>query len=179
MGHLLMTAGCIGVLAVFAIGDMVVYNRRKRAIFFEHQEKTQADILQRARDAVAHGTHTPAQKALVDGIAEEEFLWQKKQAERKAPNKLLWWLHGDWKEEEALKKQRQLAVQEFLKKQEEEKTNQLSVTQAVQDARANAAPQVTAAGGGVLDQVAGQAVEKVEKTSKGWFGWLTGGKKTE
>lgn len=173
--------GCIGVLAVFAIGDMVVYNRRKRAMFFEQQEKTQADILARARDAVAGGYATPAQMALVEGIAEEERLWQEKQAQRKTGSKILWWLHGDWNEEEQLKKQRQLAVQDFQKKQDADQQG-LGVTAAVQEARANVAPAVAAqapaapVAGGPLDQAAEKVAEKVaEKTSSGWFGWLTGG----
>jgi len=181
---IVFATGCIGVLAVFAIGDMVVYNRRKRAMFFEQQEKIQADILARARDAVSGGYATPAQTALVEGIAEEERLWQEKQANRKAPSKLLWWLHGDWKEEEELKKQRQLAVQEFQRKQEAEQQQQqlgVGVTQAVQEARATGAPVVLAAQApGPLDQAAEKTVEKIaEKTSSGWFSWLTGsGSKT-
>lgn len=154
---------------------MVVYNRRKRAMFFEQQEKIQADILARARDAVAGGYATPAQTALVEGIAEEERLWQEKQANRKAPSKLLWWLHGDYNEEAELKKQRQLAVQEFQRKEAEQQQQGLGVTQAVQEARAGAAPVAAAQAPGPLDQAAEKTVEKIaEKTGGGWFSWLTG-----
>lgn len=91
--------GCVGVLAVFSIGDMIVYNRRKRAIYFAEEERAQARILAAARAAVAEGTASPAQAALVTGIAEEEEAMEKKKAERKIPSRLLWWAHGDWKEE--------------------------------------------------------------------------------
>lgn len=150
---------------------MVVYNRRKRALFFQEQEQLQAHILQVARDAVSHGTASPAQKALVEGIAEEEHLWQQKKAERKAPSKLLWWLHGEWNEEEELKKQRQLAVMEFQKK-EQAANQELGITQAVQDARAGAAGAAPAEGG-PLDQAAAKSL------SRGWFGFLGGSKKSE
>ncbi len=108
-----MQSGCVGVLAVFSIGDMIVYNRRKRAIYFAAQERDQALILASAREAVASGTASPAQTALVVGIAEEEEAMEKKKAERKAPSKLLWWLHGDWKEEKLLEEQRRAALAEF------------------------------------------------------------------
>jgi hypothetical protein len=161
---------------------MIVYNRRKRAIFFREQEQAQANILQTARDAVAMGTATPAQQALVQGIAEEEALWEKKKAERKAPSKLLWWLHGDWNEEKELKEQRKLAVADFTKN-EPEKAQELGIIQAVQEARANApAPLQTPAQtpiGGPLDQAAADAVSKVEKKSGGWLGWFGGSKKSE
>lgn len=161
---------------------MIVYNRRKRAIFFREQEQQQAMILQTARDAVALGMATPAQQALVEGIAEEEALWEKKKAERKAPSKLLWWMHGEWNEEEELKKQRRLAVEDFTKN-EPQKAQELGITQAVQAARASAPqPLQTPApipAGGPLDKAAAEAATKVEQKSSGWFGWLGGSKKSE
>ncbi|PSN72018.1 hypothetical protein BS50DRAFT_569600 [Corynespora cassiicola Philippines] len=145
---------------------MVVYNRRKRAIYFEDLEKEQAKILGTARSAVAAGSASPAQKALVEGIAEEEALMEKKKAERKLHSRMLWWLHGDWKEDKTLKEQRRAAVEDF-KKAEIEEQKSLGITQAVQEARAGAAPTSTA--GGPLDQ----AAANVEKAGKGWFGrWL-------
>ena len=162
------------MLAVFSIGDMVVYNRRKRAIYFEDQEREQAKILALARESVQNGSATPAQKALVEGIAEEEELMQKKIAERKAPSKLLWWMHGEWKEERELKEQRRLAVEDFKQKEALAAREGLGVTQAAQEARSN---------GGPLDQQAAQAAQLAEKTaegvSKGWFSWATGGSKKE
>lgn len=177
---IVFATGCVGVLAVFSIGDMVVYNRRKRAIFFEEQEKEQAKILANARQSVLAGTATPAQTALVEGIAEEERLMEQKKAERKAPSKLLWWLHGDWKEEDELKQQRKLAVEDF-KLKEAQATNQgMGITQAVQEARSNAS---ATAVGGPLDQQAAKAAQFANKATegvtKGWFGWAWGGSKKE
>ena len=170
--------GCIGVLAVFSIGDMVVYNRRKRAIYFEEQEIEQARILALARNAVLEGTASPAQKALVEGIAEEEAAMEQKKAERKLHSRILWWLHGDWKEEKALKEQRRLAVQDFQKLE----TENGSVTQAIKDARINSGfPLKDGATpiGGPLDQAAADATSTAKETGKGWLGWMVGGKKSE
>ena len=176
--------GCVGVLAVFSIGDMIVYNRRKRAIYFAEEERTQAKILEAARNAVASGTASPAQAALVTGIAEEQEALERKKAERKAPSKLLWWMHGDWKEDQAIAEQRRLAVEE-IKRQEALGNSSLGITAAVQEARGNDSPFASATTssspvvGGPLDNTAEKAVHKVEEKSKGWFGWMTGGSKKE
>ncbi|KAF2786028.1 hypothetical protein K505DRAFT_380530 [Melanomma pulvis-pyrius CBS 109.77] len=170
---IIFATGCIGVLAVFSIGDMVVYNRRKRAIFFEDQEIEHAKILALARSAVLQGTASPAQKALVEGIREEEEAMELKKAERKLHSRILWWMHGDWKEEKALSEQRALAVQDFKKAESE----RMGVTQAVKDARANSGFQTTV--GGPLDQAAADATTTAKEASKGWLGWIVGGKKSE
>ncbi|KAF2712208.1 hypothetical protein K504DRAFT_400815 [Pleomassaria siparia CBS 279.74] len=163
---IIFATGCIGILAVFSIGDMVVYNRRKRAIWHEDQEIEQAKILALARNAVMAGSASPAQKALVEGIAEEEAAMQQKIAERKLHSRFLWWMHGDWKEEKALKEQRALAVADFKKLEAE---NGGGVTQAVKDARLNAGVQAQ-------DQPAADATGTVKESGKGWLGWAMGKK---
>jgi hypothetical protein len=159
---------------------MVVYNRRKRAIYFENEELKNAQVLAHARNQVHEGTASPAQIALVEGIAEEEAAMEKKKAERKLPSRMLWWLHGDWKEEKVLKEQRKLAVDDFLQKEKEASQVVQSVTQAVQEAQLNASRPTT---GGPLDQQAAQATQFATNTVKGagggWFGWLSGGSKKE
>jgi hypothetical protein len=176
--------GCIGVLAVFSIGDMVVYNRRKRAIYFAEEERAQARILEAARTAVSEGSATPAQAALVSGIAEEQEALEKKQAERKIPSRLLWWMHGDWKEEKEIAEQRKLALEE-IKKQELTGGQGVGIVNAVQEARQNYTPTSTSTStstpivGGPLDNTAEKATQKVEQTGKGWFGWAMGGSKKE
>jgi hypothetical protein len=179
-----MYAGCIGVLAVFSIGDMIVYNRRKRAIYFAEEERTQARILEAARHAVSQGTATAAQTALVTGIAEEQEAMEKKKAERKVPSRLLWWMHGDWKEEKEIAEQRRLAVEE-LKKHHTTGGQGVGIVDAVQEARQNYTPtssstvSPTPIVGGPLDNTAEKATQKVEQTSKGWLGWAMGGSKKE
>jgi hypothetical protein len=181
---LTVDVGCIGVLAVFSIGDMIVYNRRKRAIYFAEEERAQARILENARNAVSQGTATAAQTALVSGIAEEQELMEKKKSERKAPSRLLWWLHGDWKEDKEIAEQRRLALEE-LKKHEMTGGQGVGIVDAVQEARQNftstsssTAPH-TPLVGGPLDNTAEKATQKVEQTGKGWFGWMMGGSKKE
>ncbi|KAF2473506.1 uncharacterized protein BDR25DRAFT_257999 [Lindgomyces ingoldianus] len=172
---IIFATGCVGVLAVFSIGDMIVYNRRKRAIFYEQQEKEQARILELARSAVLQGIATPAQSALVEGIREEEEAMERKKAERGVGKKLLWFLHGEWKEDKELKEQRKKTVLEL--KREQEAGQNLGVTQAVQEARANASTQSPV--GGSLDQAAANVASDAQKVSKGWLGWAFGGSKDE
>jgi hypothetical protein len=166
---------------------MIVYNRRKRAIYFAEEERAQARVLELARSAVASGTASPAQAALVTGIAEEQEAFDKKKAERKAPSKLLWWMHGDWKEEQAIAEQRKLAVEE-IRRQEAQGNKNLGIAAAVQEARSNETSTSTPAFalssasstpvvGGPLDNTVDKAVHKVEETGKGWFGWMMGGSK--
>lgn len=158
---------------------MIVYNRRKRAIYFAEEEKAQARILETARTAVAEGRASPAQAALVSGIAEEQEAYEKKLAERKAPSKLLWWLHGDWKEDKEIAEQRRLAVEE-IKKHEMTGGSGTGIVDAVQEARQNFTPSSsTPIVGGPLDNTAQKATQKAEETSKGWLGWLTGGPKKD
>lgn len=183
---LIFATGCVSVLAVFSIGDMVVYNRRKRNMYFAEEERVQARILEAARSAVASGTASPAQAALVQGIAEEQEAWEKKQAERKIPSKLLWWMHGGWNEQKEISEQRRLAVEE-IRKEAAKGVQGLGVTAAVQEARANAtgASSLTSSStplvGGPLDNTAERAAQqieaKVEQTGKSWFGFFGGSKK--
>lgn len=183
-----IASGCVGVLAVFSIGDMVVYNRRKRAIYFAEEERAQARILALARSAVAEGTASPAQAALVAGIAEEQEALEKKQAERKLPSRLLWWAHGDWKEDKEIAEQRKLAVEEIKRQEMQGQSGQgLGVAAAVQEARASSTSTpaftstttATPVVGGPLDNTAEKAVHKVEEKGKGWFGWAFSGSKKE
>ena len=148
---------------------MIVYNRRKRAIYFAEEERQQANILALARSAVTQGTATPAQAALVVGIAEEEEAMEKKKAERKLPSRLLWWAHGDWKEEQEIKEQRRLAVEEIRK---QESRQNISSTDA-------STSRSILATGGPLDDAAEKAAESAEKTGKGWLGWMMRGPKNE
>jgi hypothetical protein len=161
---------------------MVVYNRRKRAIYFAEEERAQARILEAARLAVAEGSATAAQSALVSGIAEEQAALEKKQTERKAPSRLLWWMHGEWKEEKEIAEQRRLALEE-IKKHEMTGGQGVGIVDAVQEARKNLTSTSTASQsstvGGPLDNTAEKATQKVEQTGKGWFGWAMGGNKKE
>jgi hypothetical protein len=163
---------------------MIVYNRRKRAIYFAEEERAQARILEAARTAVSQGTATAAQTALVTGIAEEQEAFEKKKAERKAPSKLLWWLHGDWKEEKDIAEQRRLAVEE-IRKHEMTGGQGVGIVDAVQEARQNYAPTPTTAAsttpivGGPLDNTAEKVTQKVEEKGKGWLGWAMGGSKKD
>ncbi|KAJ5020599.1 hypothetical protein J3E73DRAFT_360590 [Bipolaris maydis] len=181
---LIFATGCVGVLAVFSIGDMIVYNRRKtRNLLCRRRAHTGQDPRSRPLRCRIWDLASPAQAALVAGIAEEQELMEKKKAERKAPSKLLWWLHGDWKEDQSIAEQRRLAVEE-IKRLEAQGNSNLGITAAVQEARANDTSYTSPAPstqtvGGPLDNAAEKAVNKVEATGKGWFGWITGGSKKE
>lgn len=168
--------GCIGVLATFSIGDMIVYNRRKRAIYLADQARTEAAVLETARTAVSNGRATPAQAALVEGVIEEEEYIAKREAERNVRSRFMWWMKGDWKEDKELAQQRKLTLADIKKKAAEE--HGLGIYEAVQQARQTGADG-TSIVGGPLDNAAENAVQSAEKTGKGWLGWAFNKKKEE
>jgi hypothetical protein len=58
-----------GGVTVYALGDMMIYNRRKRAEFFKEQITIHENAVREARTAIDHGVATEAQLAF---IAREE-----------------------------------------------------------------------------------------------------------
>ncbi|KAF2086730.1 hypothetical protein K490DRAFT_74324 [Saccharata proteae CBS 121410] len=52
---LIAATGIAGVVTVFALGDMVMYNRRKRKEWFIEQTEKHAKLLEAAREAAARG----------------------------------------------------------------------------------------------------------------------------
>ncbi|KZF22884.1 hypothetical protein L228DRAFT_261007 [Xylona heveae TC161] len=63
---LIAATGIAGVVTVFALGDMIVYNRKKRKEFFAEKEAQHAVKLERARDAATKGTASDYQKLLLN-----------------------------------------------------------------------------------------------------------------
>ena len=55
-----------GVFSVYAVVDMVKFNRKRRDDFIEAQKKIESDAFQSARLAFINGTATPEQARLVE-----------------------------------------------------------------------------------------------------------------
>lgn len=54
-----------GGVTVYALGDMMIHNRRKRAEFFTEQKALKASAIQYAQAAIEHGTATEDQIAFI------------------------------------------------------------------------------------------------------------------
>lgn len=52
-------------ITVYALGDMMIYNRKKRAQFYEEQKARHASAIHTAKYAIANGIATPEQIAFI------------------------------------------------------------------------------------------------------------------
>ena len=93
-----------GGVTVYALGDMMIHNRRQRAKFFEEQKAKQAAAIYSARQAIASGDATEEQ---INFINMEDAHTARLEAERRAKaernscgmkardSSLIEWVEGD------------------------------------------------------------------------------------
>ncbi|OCL13000.1 hypothetical protein AOQ84DRAFT_372576 [Glonium stellatum] len=186
---LIAATGIAGLITVFSLGDMVVYNRRKRREFFAEQEKKKAEALALARAAVAQGIADDHQILLLnrERAAEESKLAEQQRAG--IFKRTMHYLYGK-PEDEKLNKQsssvageentwRDIAQESKLKTEEggglgilkavDDSRRETSVVQAIQKVS-----QTTASSSGPLDRLAEEAASSAAKTSRSWTSWVTG-----
>jgi hypothetical protein len=84
-------AGIAGVVTVYALGDMMIYNRRKRAEFFAEQRALHESKLHDAREAVRGQRATEEQLQLLAQEREAE-----RAAEEKKQQKGSWARSKEW-----------------------------------------------------------------------------------
>lgn len=90
---------CTGI-AIYSLGDMMVYNRRKRREFFAEQEKNYNIALARAYEAEGHGTLSP-DLALVLNKERAVLQWEDEQKQKKGAIKgATDWLFGSLSKQE-------------------------------------------------------------------------------
>ena len=178
-----------GGVAVFSLGDMMIYNRRKRKLFFEEQHMLLKQRLAEAREAAAHGTADGDQMLLLNRERAAEEAEQARKA-KKGPWKAfqnLFTIEGLSEEdkgskldvlgEEGLKKLgAESSVLESVERSsspEEEKPS-LGIIQAVEDKRRDGERELQERGmkGGPLDTIAEQAIV-AGKSKGGWISWMT------
>ncbi len=99
----LIDVGIAGAVTVYALGDMMIYNRRKRREYFAEQMALHNASVHEAQLAVRRGTATENQIAL---LREEEEHRRSKEAEQ-APKPGIFrrstkWLFSGWKKDEDL-----------------------------------------------------------------------------
>lgn len=189
---------CTGV-AIYSLGDMMVYNRRKRREFFAEQEKNYNIALARAYDAEARGVLTP-DLALVLNKERAVLLWEEMQKEKKGVVKgAKDWLFGSFSKQErpggamgfASDEIKRIAEGRFREEgqgvgssgvsggvagggrevEPNVSESQLMVNKAAIKKRLTDVQQVGQPHGGLLDQVGQEAAEGVKNTSKSWWDW--------
>ncbi|KAE8349249.1 cytochrome oxidase c assembly-domain-containing protein [Aspergillus coremiiformis] len=160
---LITASGIGGVLTVYSLISMTLYNRRQRALWIEKELQR----LQDAKTAFAGGRATEEQLELLRNERIGEIYQQKKEEERaqRPWNKFKRYLLEGLGSEEAGAKsgtvKNQPGVLEALN------------AKALEEANARAA-QAAVPRPGQLDSLAENAESAVKQTMRSWMSWLTG-----
>ena len=178
-----------GGVATFALGDMIVYNRRKRKSFFAEQHMLLAQRLAEARQAAANGTADDDQILLInrERAAQEA---EEARKSRKGPLSAVTGLFSTkgLKEEDS-RSGLDVLGEEGLRKMSEESSiiepagevmieaqavSKSGILQAADENRREGEqePLKEEIIGGPLDQMAEQATASA-KAKGGWTSWLT------
>lgn len=175
-----------GTFASFAIGDMLIHNRRKRKEWLEEQQRKSAIALEEAREAAALGRANDDQILLLN----RERAAQEAEATRKA-NKGIFTrtkeaIVGGTPEVEE-KGGRIMAEVRAAQQKASTTTSAASqqasgviedvnsgVSTAVAKAKEAIAPQVTSLTGGPLDRQAQASTDAITGRSRNLYSWITG-----
>jgi len=168
---LILLTGVAGLVTVFSLGDMIVYNRRKKREFFAEQQAQHAKDLAIARVAAQNGSADENQILLLNRERAAEEAEAAKGSRKGIFKSTLQYLYGNPDEQGAKKKPTEFV--EDLKASAEdvkEKAGSLGIVQAVQESRQQQAPSK----GGPLDQLAEDTVSSAQASTKSWTSWITG-----
>lgn len=170
-----------GVFATFAIGDMLIHNRRKRREWLEEQQKKSAIDLEAAREAFSRGTANENQILLLNrerAAAEAEM---ERSGKKGVFSKAREAMFGSGSQQDGKVLAEVKATQDRSKTAkvaaatsgflEDVNTEARSVaTQAKESWDRNVASKV----GGPLDRQAEATANAVTNYSRGWISWVTG-----
>jgi hypothetical protein len=170
-----------GGITAFSLGDMIIYNRRKRRAYYEEQTALLKEKTEAARQAIAAGTADQDQILLLDRERVEQ------EATAALKNKKSMWQSVTGMLTSGLKKEDQpimvetesrtgnpSAVLQVDSRAASQASSAASpIMQAVQEKRREGERAVPRdSKGGPLDQMADQAVNAA-KAKGGWTSWMT------
>jgi hypothetical protein len=163
-----------GSVTVFSLGDMIVYNRRKKREYFLEQQAKHAADLATARMAAESGSADENQILLLNRERAAQEAEVAKKNRKGIFKSTLQYLYGNPEEKEAVaaaaaKNPSELV--EGLKEEALEKANNLGIMKAVEESRQPQAPPLVE--GGPLDQLAENAASSATASTKGWTSWIT------
>lgn len=159
---------------MFALGDMMIYNRRRRNEFYRLQREQRTHALQLANEALESGSANQEQLQLIE---EEKARLANDQAKKQAGlfKRFKEGLTGGLEKED--KKGGTLGIR--VKSITENGSAELGIGGAVEglvdstNETLPSAPQRPVKGG-PLDQLGATAAQDAEKARKSWWGWLSG-----
>ncbi|KAL5332502.1 cytochrome oxidase c assembly-domain-containing protein [Aspergillus crustosus] len=167
MVYTLITAsGICGVLTVYSMVSLTLYNRRQRALWIEKQLQT----LQDAKTAYVKGTANDEQLELLKKEKIDEIVKQKREEEKSQRpwNKAKAFLLGGLKNEDIPASEAATANVE---------NNKLGVLDSLNTAGPEpikASPSIPSPVPGQLDILAKNAETTTNQTTRSWKSWLTG-----
>jgi len=165
-------------VAVFALSDMIVYNRRRRNEYYKLQVEHRQTVLEAAKAAEADGTATTIQLELLK--FEKERLEQEKERKSKG-----WFtiireeLIGGLQKEDVKGGTMGIGLNDSRTSIESQGNIGLvrgveEVMDSAKEAIRRDTPSISVVGG-PLDQHATKAAQDVEKATKSWWNWVRGG----
>lgn len=174
--------GIAGIVTVFALGDMIIYNRKKRTEWMEGQHAQRRELLQAAYQAAATGTADEDQMLLINQERAAEAAAQARMAKGGLLKRTKRFLFSGLSNEDATlddEKTRERdprgalggeVWKESTSDNSGETRDQLGIIRAVEDIRRDPKrPQVR---GGPLDELAENVVTSASEKSSSWTSWM-------
>jgi len=180
----LIYLGIAGLFAVASLGDMVIYNRRKKAIWLAEKQEEHRQALEKAREAAAQGIADEDQMLLLNqeraAHDSEKTRSEKKGFFTKAKETFYSGLSKD--EAEGGKIAAVNSVEDETRGARPEESRQdtgegFGILKAVEETTREAKtvlPQALHPKSGPLDQLADEAASAASNKTKSWSSWITG-----
>ena len=163
---------------MFALSDMIVYNRRRRNEYYKLQVEHRQAVLEAAKAAEANGTATTIQLQLLQ--SEKERLEQEKEKKSRGWfTKIREELIGGLQKEDV--KGGTMGIVLNDSRTPTESQGNIGVVRSVEEVMDSAKDAMgrdtssISVVGGPLDQHATKAAQDVEKATKSWWNWVRGG----
>ncbi len=178
-----------GGVTIYALGDMMVYNRKKRTQFFEERKALHANAIHTAKEAIEAGTATEEQVKFINREDEHEARLEAL-ARAKAEKKGLFtrgkeWLFSGLKNEEEGEdvgtSERRLGYEALSEEDDTLGERESDIIRAIEDKKlaiANKAKQAFAdekdrqRTGGPLDRLGAKSVDEEQPKSGGWTSFM-------
>jgi hypothetical protein len=180
--------GIAGAVTVYALGDMVIYNRRKRAEYFAEQRALHSSAIYTAEQALHNNTITDEQRQLLADEFKAKALEAAKKAS-KGPGMFAkgkaWLFSGLKKEEEGDdfgSSERRLGYEGLSEEDDSMGERESSVVKAIEDKRQGIAEKArallekekeTQRTGGPLDRLGPNRTDDEQPKSGGWTSFMT------
>lgn len=177
----ILAIGLAGLLAMASLGDMVLYNRKKKAIWLAEKQEEHRQALEIAREAAARGTADEDQILLLnqERAAEDS---QKTRAEKKSifTRAKEYFYSGLSKEEKqdgntAVVNAAGDGTRGMIPEESRSQPGEgLGILKAVEETKREAQTMLPQVRGGPLDRLGEEAATAVSNNTKSWTSRITG-----